>query len=428
MERRKFMFRSKIALLFAALLRIVTSQAHLEFLLRKKSLLTPESCYYAANSKCLRLTVNSSKIAAAFILSAAVFFSACSKENVEENIYYSPFASENSAYVDGSIYFLLDGGLYRFDEEKLCLEHLGGEEKVFTGASILGNNGNDLLEVNNDLYLEVHKIDTVSLGKEKIIEINARSSTVSYPCFANNYCYYAINPTLPVESEVKVCKVPLDKKITRYDDYEAETLWVSSKPQKNDLRRILQLDADEPYIIFTVESAEDENCYNRLYVYDERSDRLVIDGLDGVVYAGYNDGCVVYINDASQTVEILDIQKDQVISRFPLAFYEKGCTLACDNDYIYINHQEAFIESSAPGRPENSFFYIDIYDYDGNLIGRLDLSDVTEFGKCAQYLCSTDKYIFVGEASIPLCRGLYVVEKDKVKDLEVVELYTGKAQ
>ena len=135
---------------------------------------------------------------------------------------------------------------------------------------------------------------------------------------------------------------------------------------------------------FTVESAEDENCYNRLYVYDERS--------------------------------------------APLAFYEKGCTLACDNDYIYINHQAAFIESSAPGRPENSFFYIDIYDYDGNLIGRLDLSDVTEFVKCAQYLCSTDKYIFIGEASTPLCRGLYVVEKERVKDLEVVELYTGKAQ
>ena len=65
---------------------------------------------------------------------------------------------------------------------------------------------------------------------------------------------------------------------------------------------------------------------------------------------------------------------------------------------------------------ENSFFYIDIYDYDGDLIGRLDLSDVTEFAKCAQYLCSTDKYIFIGEASTPLCRGVYVVEKQRVKD------------
>ena len=53
-----FSFKAARLLLFMASPRIVTSQAHLEFLLRKKSLLTPVSCSYAANSKCLQLTVN----------------------------------------------------------------------------------------------------------------------------------------------------------------------------------------------------------------------------------------------------------------------------------------------------------------------------------------------------------------------------------
>lgn len=96
------------------------------------------------------------------------------------------------------------------------------------------------------------------------------------------------------------------------------------------------------------------------------------------------------------------------------AVFFSACSKENVEENIYYSPFQS--EDSAPGRLENSFFYIDIYDYDGDLIGRLDLSDVTEFAKCAQYLCSTDKYIFIGEESTPLCRGVYVVEKQRVKD------------
>ena len=259
------------------------------------------------------------------ILFTLFFAASCSADRSEEKIYYAPCQAESCAYIDRTIYFLLNNALYKFDEKKLCLEpacstdscvyeehknsiSIKGDDEtnekvcaaaILPGGSVLGNNGNDLLAVNNNLYLEINK---------------------------------------------------------------------------------------------------------------------------RIIYAGYDDGCIVYINEEKPQVEIFDIKKQQIISQFSLEIYEKGYTIACDNDYIYINHQGAYIEAMDGLRPENAFFVIDIYDYSGNLIQTVDLSKTVEHGLCAQYLCSTDKYIFIGEASYPLCRGLYVIEKESLKRGEIINI------
>ena len=81
----------------------------------------------------------------------------------------------------------------------------------------------------------------------------------------------------------------------------------------------------------------------------------------------------------------------------------------------FILSAAVFFSACSKENVEENIYYSPFQTED-SAPGRLDLSDVTEFAKCAQYLCSTDKYIFIGEASTPLCRGVYVVEKQRVKD------------
>lgn len=131
----------------------------------------------------------------------------------------------------------------------------------------------------------------------------------------------------------------------------------------------------------------------------------------------------------------MDIETQDIVSFFPLQSYKKGSTLACDSEYIYINFQaaesEAIKESILMGSDgsnisEKDFMRIDIYSYEGKLIKSIDLSETVKNSLCARYLYSTDKYIFIGEAGVPLCRELYVLEKSALKqeaDVPITELY-----
>ena len=69
---------------------------------------------------------------------------------------------------------------------------------------------------------------------------------------------------------------------------------------------------------------------------------------------------------------------------------------------------------------------IDIYSYEGNLIRTIDLSETVKGFICAQYLCSTDKYIFIGKVNVLNSEELYVIEKSALKqksEVPITELY-----
>lgn len=376
------------------------------------------------------------KLLLAIFLCAALLMAACHTERKVEDIYYAPFQPEDAAYVNDTVYFLLNQVLYKFNKEQLCLERAcpyapkdcHGSEKDgettlcpagdFVPGTLLGNQGNELLAVNNELFFEINKIDSVSLKQTMLAEINAKSSYMDYPCFGNDYCYYAVNPTISANSEVKICKVPLYESITREDHYEAEIVWKSGRPADRNSFKICQLDVYDPYVIFTVLSSEYAQAVYKLYVYNESTDVMVINGLKDVTYAGYNNGCVVYLDDAGEQVKMTDIETSENVALFPLETYEKGSTLACDSDYIYINYQAAYSEALGTGdalAAKDDYMVIDIYDYDGRLLTTVDMSESTKYELCSRYLCSTDKYIFIGEASNPWSRGLYVIEKEDVE-------------
>ena len=206
-------------------------------------------------------------------------------------------------------------------------------------------------------------------------------------------------------------------------------VWKSGRPADRNSFKICQLDVYDPYVIFTVLSSEYAQAVYKLYVYNESTDVMVINGLKDVTYAGYNNGCVVYLDDAGEQVKMTDIETSENVALFPLETYEKGSTLACDSDYIYINYQAAYSEALGTGdalAAKDDYMVIDIYDYDGRLLTTVDMSESTKYELCSRYLCSTDKYIFIGEASNPWSRGLYVIEKEDVEiggQPEITELY-----
>lgn len=223
-----------------------------------------------------------------------VFLLSCNTNDDTDKIYYAPFQWRNCGYIDNKLYLLLNGILYEFNEENLQLDEVcyktGNEELcssvTFETGIYLYSSKNNLYTITNELYFEVDHLNSSTWEKTNVLKFNAQSSIVDQPCIANDHCYYLINNALSYSRKVQVFKAPLFMPDAYKNNYEAEIIWESKTPINGERFDIKQLDTYDSYVLFTVESYDQDKEYgsddaergpiNKLYIYMTRQQTALL--------------------------------------------------------------------------------------------------------------------------------------------------------
>lgn len=166
----------------------------------------------------------------------------------------------------------------------------------------------------------------------------------------------------------------------------------------------------------------------KLWVYDMEAQEMVLQGEDAMAGAVCHDGRLYYINHGDICSYDLK-QKKELPDTITIPDYVDGMTLACDRDYLYVNRSPITLH---PDTAKNGA-KVWVLNYDGSLAGVIDLAgsadavaaDLADDPFRCAYLCSTDKYIFVGKTGLLITTGIFYVEKSQLEtgDPKIHTLY-----
>lgn len=169
-----------------------------------------------------------------------------------------------------------------------------------------------------------------------------------------------------------------------------------------------------------------------LWVYDTQKQEMVIAGDEDMAGAAYLDQKLYYIEASTGTICAYDLKRQEKSSSpIALSDYQKGVTLACDRDYLYINQSIPRIEDFDYQSSENR-----IYSREGEWVDTIDLSqnaDAVEWELQADpyycvYLGSTEDVIFIGRTDVMHLAAVFYVEKSQIGSgaIEIHTLYLHK--
>ncbi len=368
--------------------------------------------------------------------------SACGSktERFEGDLTVAPIYNQTYGQTEEGTIFFLNNYLYVFDGNELQIRCFKAEcthsddtcSAYMIGGSLVASDGGKLYQLERELDFAIYDISGEE--PEKIVSVNPKYVGFSphYPRISNDVCYYfTYHPSVPVNGKVSLCRIPLSEELPKdyKEDYQPEILWET--PANTDIYvDIHQMSIEDNYLLFTASFTTREGYEEKVYVYDIKHEKMIIDGLENVLHAAMHERNLVYIDSAKQQIVLQDVLNGKERARFdmPTGYEDEASnrvlSLVCDDDYIYVNHKDVWFEDidayTQDGISEESFYKIDVYDYEGTYVSTIDLSSLAESSSCAQVLCTTGDFIFIGEPSYPQCTQLFVVEKSALKEVKTI--------
>lgn len=354
-----------------------------------------------------------------FILITLLALSGCQKTANTKNtdMSYAPYLIEGVIDLNGELIMVQNNIIYSFDSTNQslspycnltnCSHVFHPEEKNTCAAAISG--GAIIGTSNGKLYTATAPSERLTMVIEEVLpdtpmsERNMIATILDYydlprAIFSNGYCYFSTNKTtLPNFNSVALKRVSLTA-----PEAEVETLCEIAGGDFFTYAPFLH--AYDQYLIMTTRYGYKAT----LCVYDNNQKEMILES-ESYEYAGYHSGQLVYINESNECIEFMDLETMEITQQISIDNYIRGITLACDQDYIYIN----WSTNSLADEHVTDDYILSIYSYAGELIDSIELCDVESIVS-AVYMCSNKDYIFVGVPSLPCTRGLYLLEKEKI--------------
>ena len=365
------------------------------------------------------------QIAIFLVLCFLVSVVACGKNTQTAQVSLAPTRTPSLCMLNDKLLFNIQGKLLLEDTDNGALTLKPLEEEL----AIL-EYGSSIQEAGKDAVYLVKQETTMSLAIEKL-SANGEIATVCTlsdvlrdevaPVVSEDICYYVKGMAEGTNGFGRTLKMfPLT-------DVESQTtlyVWKNMDPQ--DYLSGLRSYGQYLVMVYNI------GGQNTLWVYDTKKQEMIIEGDGEMSEAACLEEKLYYIDDNAGTICSYDLANvEQLDMHIPISDYGKGATLACDKDYLYVNHVMQVSESY-----ENNSSKISIYSYDGNLMDTLDLAenadalqwDIQNNPFYCVYLGSTEDYIFIGNAIDMGLSAIFYVEKADIgaENMTIHTLYLHK--
>lgn len=354
-----------------------------------------------------------------FLFFSATCFSGCSSK-AQPVMYFAPRQIEKACIFEEDILLNIDDQICRLDQ---VLSNISDFPDCEAPDTLLGTTTEYCVAVHAEggtIYtatlfsapmatgLRVERTDKTFSSFQTIVETEAYD--ISGARISGDYCYYTVRGSSMGGHGYSMMRIALD------ENAEPELLW-----EDGGYDHYIYINAFHIYdhfLIFTVDYGQNQS----LNIYDLENGTWLIENDPSMAYAAYADGKLVYKDPENPEVKIYELKSSTVTSSFRLETDDNVC-VSCDEDYIYIDYSDAL-------DPGENQAHLKIYDYEGNVVEDIDLSEIVSPEDPAvqqyhsAYMCSTKELLFIGKQTAPDTNPIYVLEKSKIGTEKNLQIYT----
>ncbi len=350
-------------------------------------------------------------------------------DSVDElvHVYFSPQQRTLSTYYQGNLLFSFMGNLYELDTS--------GDTPVLSPwkwndvqdcyvtvfEQFVSDGENNVYVLNGDQKLEIDAISpdgerseicSVDEDGMNYLTSESRLAVVGSDCYVMAYN--------SMYGPMSLARVSLDVPDT------AEVLWKWEAAVTQVLVDSIQYYDGYLLIHYSEEGTP------ALYVYDTKKEEMSVDGDAFMAYAGYYDGMLYYLDLTAAQIGVYDLENgsdaEQKIALADTDLLSMDADIlypahiACDMDYIYVSQ----FGSGAGEEIDASQDHIWIYDYEGNLVDRIDFAksyngyeELLENSSFQSlYMCSTEDVLLIGCTAYAIPDTVMILDKGEIGEQE----------
>lgn len=266
-----------------------------------------------------------------------VFLYGCKEKVKEQQLYFAPYQRQTVCFLKENLTFILNGNLYYvyMDNKDIALSLVESESlEVMRGSWLYSNEIQDsayIVEPMTNMLLNVHVLSKNYEINQTYVVRDELMDSYSPAVVSNDICYYVKGVAEGVGGFGRTLK-----KFDLKNSEERDTLYVWANGGNYD--GLSGMHIYDHYLVMTYRGDETKT----LWVYDTNKKEMIISENQNMSDAAYLKEKLYYIDEEDGQIHIYDLKQQKILEgTFSVQNYRPGMTIACDNDYIYVNQSTA---------------------------------------------------------------------------------------